>query len=182
VSDVFFTADTHFAHAKIVELFHRPFATVEEMDEELIKRWNVWVRPGDIVYHLGDFAYRRPGQYLDRLNGRAIHLIRGNHDDSMPAYIRERFASVSDMKRVKVGDQEIVLCHYAMRVWNKSHHGAWHLYGHSHGTLRDDPNALSLDVGVDCWNFCPVPLERVEERMAKKAYAPVDHHGEEDET
>jgi hypothetical protein len=26
-----------------------------------------------------------------------------------------------------------VLCHYAMRVWNRSHHGAWHLYGHSQG-------------------------------------------------
>ena len=45
------------------------------------------------------------------------------------------------------GKQGIVLCHYAMRVWNKSHHGNFMLYGHSHGSLADDPNSMSFDVG-----------------------------------
>ena len=31
--------------------------------------------------------------------------------------------------------QLVVLCHYAMRVWDRSHYGSWHLYGHSHGNL-----------------------------------------------
>jgi hypothetical protein len=39
--------------------------------------------------------------------------------------------------------QPIVLCHYAMRVWNRSHHGAWHLYGHSRGNLPAAPIAQS---------------------------------------
>ena len=38
-----------------------------------------------------------------------------------------------------MAEQDIVLCHYAMRVWQKSHYGAWMLYGHSHGTLPDNP-------------------------------------------
>jgi calcineurin-like phosphoesterase family protein len=64
-----------------------------------------------------------------------------------------------------------------MRVWNKSHHGAWHLYGHSHGTLPDDPNALSFDCGVDCHNYTPISFEQVEAIMAKKTFKPIDHHG-----
>jgi calcineurin-like phosphoesterase family protein len=52
-----------------------------------------------------------------------------------------------------MGDIQVVLCHYAMRVWRNAHHGALHFYGHSHGNLPGD--AQSLDVGVDCWDFAP---------------------------
>jgi len=72
--------------------------------------------------------------------------------------------------------QAITLCHYAMKVWNKAHHGAWQLFGHSHNTLPDDPNALQLDVGVDSWDFFPVTVEQIHDRMAKKTFKPVDHH------
>ena len=37
---IWFTSDTHFYHNKIVEYCQRPFASVEEMNEELIARWN----------------------------------------------------------------------------------------------------------------------------------------------
>ena len=36
----FVTSDTHFSHARIIELAGRPFSTSEEMDAELIRRWN----------------------------------------------------------------------------------------------------------------------------------------------
>ena len=58
-----------------------------------------------------------------------------------------------------------------------SHVGAWHLYGHSHGLLPDDPNALSLDVGVDCWGFRPVSFAQIQACMATKTWKPVDGHG-----
>jgi len=72
--------------------------------------------------------------------------------------------------------QDVTLCHYAMKVWNKAHHGAWQLFGHSHGTLPDDLDALQLDVGVDSWDYAPVTVEQIQERMAKKRFKPVDHH------
>jgi hypothetical protein len=50
---------------------------------------------------------------------------------------------------VEVNGQPIWLSHYAHRVWMRSHHGAWHLYGHGHHSLPDDPHARSIDVGVD---------------------------------
>ena len=63
-----------------------------------------------------------------------------------------------------------------MRVWNKSHHGAWQLYGHSHGSLPDDPNALSFDVGCMLFDYEPLEFEDVKKIMSNKNYKPVDHH------
>ena len=59
--------------------------------------------------------------------------------------------------------QVIVLCHYALRVWDRSHHGAWHLYGHSHGNLPSQ--GRSFDVGVDCHGFRPLGLDAVAQKM-----------------
>ena len=55
-TQTFFTSDTHFNHANVVQYDNRPFADEDEMTHELIQRWNGVVHPGDIVYHLGDFS------------------------------------------------------------------------------------------------------------------------------
>ena len=65
-----------------------------------------------------------------------------------------------------------------MRVWNKSHYGSWNLYGHSHGSLPDDPHARAIDVGVDCHNFAPVSFDEVKVIMERKLWKPIDHHGD----
>ena len=80
----FYTSDLHFGHKNIIKYENRPFNSVEEMDEELIRRWNNKVGKNDEVYILGDFAFasgRRVNELLDRLNGRK-YLLRGNHDHS----------------------------------------------------------------------------------------------------
>ena len=82
------------------------------------------------------------------------------------------------------GVQRIVLSHYAMLVWDRSHYGVWHLHGHSHGSMPDDPTARRLDVGVDAWEtdsvklYRPVSYEEVKARMALKTWRPVDGHVE----
>ena len=63
-----------------------------------------------------------------------------------------------------------------MKVWDHSHYGAWQLYGHSHGTLLDDSDSLSMDCGADCNNYYPFSYEDVKAHMAKKTFKPVDHH------
>lgn len=71
--------------------------------------------------------------------------------------------------------QPLVLCHYAMRVWNRSHHGTLMLYGHSHSNLLG--NSQSLDVGVDAWDMRPVTLREIKNRMATlPPYRSEDHH------
>jgi calcineurin-like phosphoesterase family protein len=169
-----FTSDTHFGHSNIIKYCNRPFANVDAMDDHMISNWNKLVKPGDIVYHLGDFAFRNVERYINCLPGN-IHLIFGNHDH-MARKKRDLFDWTGDFKEIKVNGQKIVLCHYALRVWNKSHHGAWHLYGHSHGTLPDLGNQLAFDCGVDCWNYRPINFEEVKEQMQKYNWEGVDHH------
>jgi calcineurin-like phosphoesterase family protein len=172
LNNYWYTSDHHFGHKNIIALNSRPFTSVEEMDEALIARWNSVVGPDDVVYHLGDFSFGPQAHYLPRLNGEK-HLVLGNHD---PSLVSAGWASINDMLHVTTSDgTRLVLCHYAMRVWSKSHYGAIHLYGHSHGSLAGD--SQSCDVGVDCWGFEPVSLDAIKARMSEHMprFEP-DHH------
>lgn len=174
---VYFTADTHFSHNNIIKYSNRPFASKFEMNSKLMENWNTKIAQYDTVYHIGDFCFadEKEGQsILDRLNGKK-HLVIGNHD-KVGAKLNG-WESVEPYKEINVDGQFIVLCHYAMRVWNKSHHGAWMLYGHSHGSLPDDPAALSIDVGVDCHGYMPLNMSDIRRIMKNKTYKPIDHHG-----
>ncbi len=182
---IWFTADTHFGHKNILEYTQRPFESVEQMDEALIEKWNSKVSPDDEVYHLGDVGLCPPkklAKTLDRLNGK-IYLIKGNHDKSAEA-CKDRFEWIKDYHEMVVpdsdcfkGQQLIVMLHYAMRVWQASHYGTYHLYGHSHGQLTDDPNSLSFDVGVDSNDFAPINYEDVKRIMSEKTWEKPDLRG-----
>lgn len=169
----FFTADTHFWHTPIIQYCNRPFASVEEMNETLIKNWNAVVPPRGLVYHIGDFAWGRGKGYqvggvenvLSRLNGQ-IFLIEGSHDKPAKQLIRH-FVKILPLHKIKVEGQDVVLCHYCMRVWQRSHYGSWHLFGHSHNRL--EPIGKSLDVGVDGHGFCPWTWNEIKEYMKTRS-------------
>lgn len=176
-----FTSDTHYWHKNIIKYSNRPFSSVEEMNEAMIANYNAVVRPGDMVYHLGDFAFARDDQMdeiLSRLPGQK-YLIWGNHDKGLKSnrdLVKKHFIWARDMQEIRIGDQKIVLCHYSMRVWNQSHYGSYQLYGHSHGSLYDDPHMLSMDVGVDPNKFAPISYDQVVAHMKTKTWEPIDHH------
>ena len=180
MKNIYFTSDHHFGHKNIIRFTDRPFATVEEMNETLIQNWNNKIRPNDDVYHLGDVALCHQTELaaiLNRLNGK-IHLIKGNHENAALGcakqfeWIKDYYELTVEDAEAKGGKQKIVLLHYAMRVWNKSHHGSYHLYGHSHGTLPDDATMRSIDVGVDTHNFAPISYQEVKELMKQKTWEP----------
>ena len=50
-----FTSDLHIGHEHVLKIDKRTSKTIDEMDAELIKRWNKKVGKGDLVYVLGDF-------------------------------------------------------------------------------------------------------------------------------
>jgi len=194
----YLSSDWHFGHSNIIKYSSRPFATADEMDEQIIKNVNNLITPQDRLFHLGDFAYRNSKgiqYYLDRIKCKNIYLVRGNHD-KLKKWEEELFSGVENLTSIRTeinGEQkEIVLCHYAMRVWNKSHHGVCHAWGHSHSSLPDDPNALSMDVGVDNIakllspdgivrrkeDYRPISVVEFFDYMKLKTWRPIDHHGE----
>ncbi len=176
MNNIYFTSDHHFGHKNIIKFSNRPFSSVDEMDQEMINRWNEKVQPEDSVYHLGDVGLCSPGrlrEILDQLNG-TIYLIKGNHEKSAMS-CRDRFEWVRGYHELKVEDadckkgvQLLCLSHYAMRVWNASHWGTYHLYGHSHGSLPDLPDSRSFDIGVDCHDFYPLDYQEVKDIMNQK--------------
>ena len=170
---LFFTSDSHFGHENILRYCNRPFSSVKEMDEELILRWNERISENDTVYHLGDFTlggHDAAVRYLERLGGR-IFLQQGSHDNRWfdKDFGDGRLSTIPPLCSVELPIQKskhkqvVVLCHYALRVWDKSHYASWHLFGHSHGKL--EPHGLSFDVGVDSHNFYPWSLDEVVQKM-----------------
>jgi calcineurin-like phosphoesterase family protein len=190
---IFFIADTHFGHDNIVPMCDRPYmdpgdiaawklyksnnetipsdlrqrleAAGRLMDDTLIQNWNDTVGPYDEVWHLGDFHHSkksRSADYLRLLHGKK-HLIRGNHDGE-DTWGSTYWNTRRQYHETRIDKVRLVLFHYAMRVWNGSFGGkAIQLFGHSHGRLTSLPG--QCDVGVDCWDFRPVTLDQIKERI-----------------
>ena len=158
----FFTGDEHLSHFNIIRYAGRPFQTAQEMNEAIITNYNSVVGPNDVVVHVGDFVFGGPQDaeaFIKRLPGKHLFL-RGNHDKWQ---VRGKYP---DMLELSIEGQYIVACHYAMRVWNRSHFNSINLFGHSHGRLK--PEGKQWDVGVDNNNFFPVSWEQIKEIMKNR--------------
>lgn len=88
---IYFTSDLHFYHNNVIRYCSRPYETVEQMNEDLVNKWNEVVKPEDTVICVGDFslALRPVEVYTRRLNGYKI-LVAGNHDWCHPAHKKAR--------------------------------------------------------------------------------------------
>lgn len=154
--------------------------SIQCMNDYIIKQINEKVGENDILYHLGDFFWEnsklsktrnieRCEELINRINCKNIYMIWGNHD---PKYISDLFSGVFDIKEIKVEEKYIVMCHYPMRTWNRSHYGAINLYGHVHQSLAVEDaksGVLALDVGVDGpLDYAPWSFEEIKVIMDAK--------------
>ena len=172
---IFATADTHFNHIKIIKYCNRPFANIEEMNNEIIKRWNAVVSDNDIVIHCGDFAFIPQDDHIinnitnivAKLVGRKM-IIKGNHDNKQVEYTKCGF--------YKEFFQELILknCRF---VHNPSFGHQWTpeenepvrfhsflpndiftFYGHVHAKDSQPIGEYFRNVCVDVNNFTPLDI------------------------
>ncbi|MGV8130484.1 MAG: hypothetical protein ACP5N7_00095 [Candidatus Pacearchaeota archaeon] len=172
MSKICFTSDQHFGHKNIIKYCNRPYKTVQEMDDDLINRWNKIVDPQDTVYQLGDLTFSDNETYLhdlfNRLHGKKI-ILPGNHDPKKAIRIYKEYAYVTRLEELHLPDVPLItLCHYPMMTWNKSGYGSWQLFGHHHGQLSQhgvDPalniRNTQIDVGVDTNDYYPYTLDDI---------------------
>lgn len=168
-----FTSDTHFAHANIIEYCKRPFANVEEMNQTMIEKWNARVKPDDLVYHLGDFAFgpaENIPKFLGLLNGR-VSLVRGNHDRSLKRMSTFGFARVDESVCFHPEEgrhrweglstaQMLLLTHKpASGSFDVEIGAALNLHGHVHDTYKR--RGPFINVGVDVRDFEPKTLKEL---------------------
>src|SRR5262245_44085400 len=193
---VWFTADLHLGHANIIKYCGRPFQTPEEReraksdprgrwrvspgtvrrhDDALLAAINERVGEADTLWVLGDCCWGRreeAEEYRSRIACRNVHLVWGNHDHRSVA---PAFEHTTEQEMITLDGQDIWLCHYPLRSWNRRFHGAWSLYGHVHGRLSAEdvanPSWLTRDVGVDACEYRPWSFEELGEWMRSREEA-----------
>jgi calcineurin-like phosphoesterase family protein len=178
----FIWADPHFGHAKAIEFENRPFGSLEEMEEHLIRNYNQVVGPNDTCYWLGDcfFCYpARAKEIMSRLNGRKILAGRGNHDRD-PAKMRAiGFSEVYERVQMKIAGQTCWLSHFPYRypwwkiVWRTlfgfplKHHnkrpvddGSVLIHGHVHSAWKI--RGRQICVSVENIGYTPLSRQQLE--------------------
>ena len=165
----------------------RPFKSLDEMHDHILKTWNAKITNGDTVYILGDIAMRGSNEALlsliARLKGKKV-LIKGNHDDLSDYRYKQLFYEILDYKEFSdsFGGKayKVALFHYPIMMWNGQHSGTILLYGHTHNSAeepffqkclaelnqilsrRGDKPALAINVG------CMMPYMDYEPRSLKE--------------
>ena len=145
-TSIFITSDPHLDHWKndernIIAYCGRPFSTIDEMNNAIVTRWNSVVKKADLVYILGDLAWKRHAMWMNELNGSKI-MVFGNHD-KMPMNVYKNFTRYygdpnnSGIHQTTIDKQYVVMSHYPMASWNASFHGSWNFRGHAHGRRRE---------------------------------------------
>jgi len=177
---IYITADTHFCHSNIIGSCYRPYKDIQEMNRDMIMKWNSYVTDHDEIYILGDFLYKGTGRdankILGQLKGRK-YLIKGNHEKYLddPEFRQGAFEWIKDYYILNYQGIEIVLFHYPILQWHKSHRGSIHLYGHVHNNGERDPEfgeklrmlgPRAFNVGVDVNDFYPVSIKKIIDQVA----------------
>ena len=172
--ETFFISDCHFGHKNIIKYCNRPYTSIEEMDEDLIDKWNKKVHKNDIIYIVGDLFYFKVdnvSSILDRLKGKKF-LIRGNHDSFFLKKIDQTkyFIDVLSYYETSLRDNQLTLCHYPMYSWKNSRKkNSYLIFGHVHNN-KDlywfdyyCQNDKTLNAGVDVNNFEPVNFDELKQ-------------------
>lgn len=165
MAETFFIGDTHFGHRNILRFDavkpHRPFDSIEEHDEELVRRWNGVVSKGDIVWHLGDFAFSSKAIAMaGRLNGMK-RLVLGNHDHYPTSEYLKHFHKVYGAATLK---DDILLTHIPVHP-DQLERFKFNVHGHLHTHNMED--SRYINVSCEQINLTPVPMEWILKRTNK---------------
>ncbi len=173
------TSDLHFGHANVLKFCPktRPFNSAKEMDVAMIIEWNSKVKQGDVIFHVGDFAFTKNEDVLMGIIAmlQGVHIfIGGNHDQGIRRLAAKGHIKLYDYLEVLDGKDMIVLSHYPLRAWNRGHGGSTHMYGHCHGSIPD--LGRSTDVGWDNQGGRICNLRSLNAKLKEREIVVLDGH------
>lgn len=166
VMSAFVTADLHLGHSKMLSFLQpdgsplRPFASIEEMHEIILERWNSVVRQKDTVYVLGDIAMPRAAiKLVESFNGRKI-LIKGNHD----IYKIQDYVPIFEDVRGAYFRNGLIFTHIPVHPECLTGRYGGNVHGHLHCHQVMDNGQSDKRYFNACLernNFTPVPLDLI---------------------
>ena len=168
-----FSSDYHLSHSNIIRYDNRPFSTIEEMNNTIIRKHNERVKPEDTVYFLGDFgfyasnnrAFRGEGQpynpedFLNKMNGKYWNFIKGNHDTPGNKFHPKnesiilnqnglRIQLIHDPTYAKI-DYDLILCGHVHMSWKLKE------------LVYCGQKRLIINVSCCVWDYYPVRLDEL---------------------
>jgi calcineurin-like phosphoesterase family protein len=165
--NIYVSSDEHFLHDNIIKFCNRPFKSVEEMTERLIKNWNQTVRPQDLIINLGDVIYTKGAsekikEIIDRLFGRKI-LCLGNHDrKSMSFYLTNGFDFVCDRFVWEFNNRRILFLHNPNFIESADYRKYdFIIHGHRHNKglfITKKDRCKIINVSCEQLNYQPINL------------------------
>lgn len=168
VHEKWFISDTHFFHTNMLKFTDdkgkrtRPFNSLEEMHEYMIKKWNDVVDDNDYVYHLGDvtFQYHKPfNELMSRLKGKK-RLIVGNHDKIWNPALQRWFEKAELWHGFK--EYNFTAVHMPLPIQGLRD-GAYCVHGHVHQNSLKNPNYINVSVEVR--DYTPVHIDQIAEEI-----------------
>lgn len=174
MAKIFFISDLHFGHKDVLAFDRRPFKNVEEMEAEMIRKWNNKVSQEDHVFVIGDMfggvTTAHAGEIVHSLNGK-IHLIRGNHDPRGQIF-ESLFEDVAACRKIQVrvrGEKQMVIMrHRFLPFYRGYNEGAVMLYGHTHDSIV----ARAEDQCIRFMNWFGIPLHAFNVGACRLDYEP----------
>jgi calcineurin-like phosphoesterase family protein len=159
----YFIGDPHFWHKNILKYEpsrERLGLTIEEMNEELIKRINQVISRRDRLYILGDFCFAPKWQcreILNKIHGTKV-LIMGNHDKGRsPQFFTDigfKWASPLPV----IYNTKYILSH---EPFHSNEFINIHAHMHSKGLITDS----SFCASIECTDFKPVSMAFILKQM-----------------
>lgn len=167
---IFYISDLHLCHTNIIKLCGRPYDNTDEMNNDIVNKWNSVVKDDDVVRILGDVGFPKNDEdtqniikLVKNLKGNK-HLILGNHDSKLLKNedFKKLFGSIKSYSKVKDGKENVVLFHYPIEEWDGYFRGDYHLYGHVHNNQNNLKQIQNrFNVSAEILEYIPKTLEEL---------------------
>jgi calcineurin-like phosphoesterase family protein len=172
MKDIWVISDTHFHHQNVLSFKNKDgdlirgsrFSSVDEMDEYMLECWNSTIKPGDLVYHLGDVFIGpkdRFEEFWPKLHG-SKRLVVGNHDDVKYFSKGGFFNKVMLWRLFK--EENLLLTHVPVHP-SGLHGSIINVHGHTHH--NGSPQGPYRSVCVEMIDYKPIHIEELSQHATR---------------
>lgn len=194
---MWFISDLHFDHKNILEYSGRPFETVPDMNQTLIKNIKKVVKPGDVLVIVGDVSLGAKKtdlrEYIKEIKstGITLGLVRGNHDYKNNEMMNMGFDFAFDKLELEIAKEKVTVMHYPYRgpvlkyyyykfmskffpkkFWKERYYWDKLPYRekyliHGHTHATELQNEFQINVSAEAVNYTPISIHKIAELIQK---------------